>query len=410
MAKRIKQRRAEVPEKYFDPKENKFLVYEIYRRSRKTIYHLRGGQDKFASQITLSGFQGLPSGLFLNRSGYGFGKKGVFLLSVLAANFAGGRRKLNLVITDKDKKAITQGSSETTVVLSHTDVRTLLTRLGRINEDNNNELRSAVASFLSTKFPKRLKIAAGTFDDYQSGEVAALLRRNNVAKKLNEDDLLALKGFLPALLRAPSKGKRRIYRIQREALIRSTRAATDKIFLDEVIAEFEANLRKKTLSEGRWQDFLREKVFRFLSNYVTSIEKQNVSLGVSYPDFVLVDVYGFVDVFEIKRHDTPLLAFDESHENFYWKSEVAQAISQIENYIDEVIHNSDDFARQIKRKKHLEIKVVRPRGFIIAGTSKQFRVAKESEDFRMLGTALKNISFILYDELLANLKNLRAKL
>ena len=35
---------------------------------------------------------------------------------------------------------------------------------------------------------------------------------------------------------------------------------------------------------------------------------------------------------------------------------------------------------------------------------------KEMEDFRKLGTSLKNISFILYDELFERLKNLRAKL
>ena len=147
-----------------------------------------------------------------------------------------------------------------------------------------------------------------------------------------------------------------------------------------------------------------------MASYVTSIDKQNVSIDVSYPDFVLVDVYGFVDVFEIKRHDIKLLAFDESHENYYWKPEIAQAISQIENYIDEVIRNSDDYVRAVKRKKHVDIRVVRPRGYIVAGTSKQFQGEKESEDYRKLGTALKNINFILYDELLERLKNLRSKL
>ncbi len=124
----------------------------------------------------------------------------------------------------------------------------------------------------------------------------------------------------------------------------------------------------------------------------------------------MVDVYGFIDIFEIKKHDAKLLAFDKSHENYYWKPEAAQAISQIENYIDEVARNADEYVKAVKRKKHINIRVVRPRGYIIAGTSKQFNDEKESEDFRKLSNSLKNINFILYDELLERLKNLRSKL
>jgi len=105
-----------------------------------------------------------------------------------------------------------------------------------------------------------------------------------------------------------------------------------------------------------------------------------------------------------------LLAFDKSHDNYYWKPEVAQAISQIENYIDAVIRNASEYVRSVKRKKHVDIKVIRPRGYVVAGNSKQFKTEKELEDYRKLGSSLKNINFILYDELLERLRNLRSKL
>lgn len=410
MAKqKVTKKKAEVPLKHFDPREGKYCVYEIYPQSKKTIYYLRGDQAKNLSKITLLGYTGLPSGLYLNRNGYGFGKKGAFLLSSIKQHLAAGKI-LEFIISSKSAKSIQKILHITTVTLPCQDVRNLLVRLGRINEDNNNELREAVASFLSTKFPKRIKIAQGGFDDYQSGEIAAMLRRNKVAQKLNEEDLQSLKSFFPKIFEVSLKGRKKIIRSERDALIRNTKTVTDRIFLDEVIKEFEANLLKRTLREEEWQKFLKDKVFRFMASYVTSIDKQNVSIDVSYPDFVCVDVYGFVDVFEIKRHDIQLLAFDESHENYYWKSEIVQAISQIENYIDEVIRNTDNYVRAVKRKKHVNIRVVRPRGYIVAGTSKQFQEEKESEDFRKLGTALKNINFILYDELLERLKNLRSKL
>jgi len=404
-----KQKKFEIPEKYFARDNPSFCVYEIYRKSNKTIYYLQLAKTKQVSSITLDGFSGIPQGLYLNKKGYGFGKKGIFLLFALKDNLA-GKKILELIISNKRKKKVQRYAHKVSVTLPFIDVKNLLIRLGRINEDSNSELRSAVASFLSTKFPKEVKTSTDDFDEYKGGEVAALLRRKKVAQKLSEEDFESLNNFFPKIFEGSLKGKKRGIKFGRAKLIKNTKIITDRIFLDEVIKEFEVKLAKKTVSENDWQKFLSEKVFRFMSNYVTSIEKQNVSISVSYPDFVLVDVYGFVDVFEIKKHDTPLLSLDEDHDNYYWKTDISKAIAQIENYTDEIVRNSDGYISAVKRKKMIDIRVVRPRGYIIAGASKQFVNEKESSDFRKLGSSLKNISFILYDELLENLKNLRSKL
>jgi hypothetical protein len=400
-------KRPEIPLRHFDPKDPKALVYEVYPRAKRTVYYLRGAQGKDFSKITLDGYEGIPAGLYLYKSGYGFGKKGTFLLSAIKKYIA-PNKPAELTISRAGKKSIS-GRAVVSVSLPYDEVHNLLVRLGRINEDSNNELRETVASFLSTRFPRRVKIGPKTFDEYQGGEIASILRRSKVAEKLNDEDLKSLNDFFPRIFEASLKGKKGVVRTQRDALIRSTKAVTDRIFLDDVIKEFEGKLKRSTAEED-WQKFLKGKVFPFLANYITSVDKQNVSIEVSYPDFVLVDVYGFIDVFEIKRHETPLLAFDKSHDNYYWKPEVAQAISQIENYIDAVIRNAAEYARAVKRRKHVDVKVIRPRGYIIAGSSSQFETEKEMEDYRKLGASLKNISFILYDELLERLKNLRAKL
>lgn len=412
MVKKVSKKKvilSEIPEKHFDPKDDTFCVYEIYHKSKKTTYYIRGDQAKHVRKITLIGYTGIPTGLYLNKAGYGFGKKGFYLLSALTTHLSHGKT-LEFSISNKGAKSIKVTSTKVTINLPHLDVKNLLLRLSRINEDSNNEIKEAVSSFLSTKFPKRITISTEDFDEYKAGEVAALFRRNKVAEKLNEEDLEAIKNFFPKIFETSLKGKKKIVKAERAALIQKTKLTTDKIFLDEVIREFEINLAKKTLREEDWQKFLSEKVFRFLANYVTSIEKTNVSISVSYPDFVMVDVYGFVDVFEIKRHDTSLLSLDEDHDNYYWKPDIVKAVSQIENYTDEIIRNSDEYIRAVKRKKRIDIRVVRPRGYIIAGTSKQFKNKKESDDFRKLGCSLKNVNFILYDELLENLKNLRSKL
>lgn len=157
----------EVSIKHFDLKDPTVLVYEVYPRSKKTVYHLRGSQAKDFSTVVLEGYEELPSGLYLYKSGYGFGKKGTFLLSAIK-KYIVGARPAALHISNKNTKSI-KGTATVTVTLPYDEVHNLLVRLGRINEDNNNELREAVASFLSTKFPNKVKVAAGTFDEYQGG-------------------------------------------------------------------------------------------------------------------------------------------------------------------------------------------------------------------------------------------------
>jgi len=88
-----------------------------------------------------------------------------------------------------------------------------------------------------------------------------MLRRNKVAQKLNEEDLQSLKTFFPKIFEASLKGRKRIIRSERDALIRNTKTVTDKIFLDEVIKDFEANLIKKPYERRSGKSFLRKKYF-----------------------------------------------------------------------------------------------------------------------------------------------------
>ena len=89
--------------RHFASDDPKVCVYEIFPRSRKTIYYLRGSPAKHVSKITLLGYQGLPTGLYLNRKGYGPGKKGIFLLSALKQHFS-PTKKLELEVSSKGGK------------------------------------------------------------------------------------------------------------------------------------------------------------------------------------------------------------------------------------------------------------------------------------------------------------------
>lgn len=51
------------------------------------------------------------------------------------------------------------------------------------------------------------------------------------------------------------------------------------------------------------------------------------------------------------------------------------------------------------------LKVVRPRGIILAGDARLFTEQKQKDDFRLLSHGLKNVNLLTYDELVTRLNN-----
>ena len=220
-----------------------------------------------------------------------------------------------------------------------------------------------------------------------------------------DDDKNALRAIFPSLigemafsLRTTSK-----VRIVAEGLKR-----TQRVYLDKVIAEYEKRL-KGTRSEGTWQKFLRSHILTLLNSYAAIIEKQSVDLDGKYPDFMLVDAYGYVDVYEIKKPQTKVLNFDPSRKNYYWSPDVAKAVSQTEKYLGSIQQYALDLEDRLRRKG-IEAHIVRPRGFVIVGKRANLSSEEMKEDFRVLNDGLKNIDLIFYDDLLDNLKALLERL
>lgn len=119
----------------------------------------------------------------------------------------------------------------------------------------------------------------------------------------------------------------------------------------------------------------------------------------------LVTFDGFLDILEIKKSSTVLLKEDTSRSNFYWDTEISKAIIQVENYIENVSKNAESVRGYIKDEYQIDLKVVRPRGTILAGEYKIFTTQKQKDDFRLLTQANKNINFVTYDELVTRLEN-----
>ena len=110
MAKKNKSKKPEVPDKHFASDDESVCVYEVYKKSNKTIYYFRDSRYlKYTDKLTLQGYTDLPAGLYLNKKGYGFGKKGILLLIALKEQLA-PRKNLEVVIIRKGKKSINNKS------------------------------------------------------------------------------------------------------------------------------------------------------------------------------------------------------------------------------------------------------------------------------------------------------------
>ncbi len=386
-----------------DGKPDDYLVMKIDREKRESTYYIRGNHAKHISKITLEGILGFPPGLYLNKNGFGF-KDSYYFLEVLRNQFP-EECSVELIVMNNGKPHIS-GRKNVKVKIPISDLQELLAGTWQITTEASRDKRVISGSFLSTLFPEHISLSEADFGNYESGAVAEALGKKGVLEKMNENDLEALVEFLPKIFDPKTKFKVGVNKLKEFKLriADDQKKLSEKIYLEEVIKEFEKMLVQTTISEQKWQDLLRDKVFPFNTSYIKIIEKQNIDIGVSLPDFLLVDVYGFIDIYEIKTHYEKLLTYDSSHDNYCWSSAMSKAIAQAEKYVKEIERNAAEIESKLRKKHGMDFEIVRPRAYVIAGTSSQLDTSAKREAFRLLRRSHKNVEFLLYDELFGNLK------
>lgn len=177
--------------------------------------------------------------------------------------------------------------------------------------------------------------------------------------------------------------------------------------LEIILQEFDS-LLKKNPKEETWQKFFEKNIFIFDSRYIDFLSKFSVKPGrTSEPDFLVYDIYGYVDVYEIKKSDVELVKYDASHENYYWSTDISKAIAQLEKYIYNCTRNKNELENTIKEEKGIDVKIIKPKGVLVIGNRKKFTNDNMERDFEILRSSLKNIEIVLYDEMYERLKNLK---
>lgn len=170
------------------------------------------------------------------------------------------------------------------------------------------------------------------------------------------------------------------------------------------------------VDEAEWQRKIHNILRLLYPQYIYCVrEVQFPGMGKEEkrPDFLLVDVHGFVDILEIKKATVRVLT--QYRNNYVPSREFTGAIQQIEKYafclnsvneakekVSAVLsaHVAEGFATQI----------LNPQGILLLGRSNDFTPQQRS-DFELIKRQYKHIADIMtYDDLLCRLKNIIAAL
>jgi len=274
-------------------------------------------------------------------------------------------------------------------------VRTSQKTLARINSelfDRTKDIKTDIISNLfSTIYPTHFSEIKNPI--YVPGTIAIILGQN-ILPRISSEDRDALNKFLPDFISSESLSS-----------VNLLKAKSQIKTLKELAADLEKSI-EATYTESYWQKYIKKNILIIQQGYISAIEKMNIGIGtVKFPDFSIVTHDGYLDILEIKKANTLLIKEDAGRGNFYWETEVSKALIQVENYIENVSKHADAVRSYILDHYKINLKVLRPRGIIIAGNTKKFTTQKEKDDFRLLCHSLKNITFVTYDELLSRLKN-----
>src|SRR3989344_5085032 len=178
-------------------------------------------------------------------------------------------------------------------------------------------------------------------------------------------------------------GKRKLFRFAKIKI--------DDIAINQIIGEFK-ELLQKNAPEAKWGAHLKRNLFLIDSKYIKVIPEINVMLaGARKVDFGLVDSQGYMDIFEIKKPSTALLAKSQDRGNYYWSTDAIKALVQAEKYLHNAERKASSLTEDIKREKDIIVEVIKPRAFVILGDRSQLNNKNKSEDFQVLRRSLKNI-------------------
>ena len=316
-------------------------------------------------------------------------RTGKTILESLSSKF----KRFEIILSKKSK--IKKKGRSYSVYISTNDLNQIQPQLITRGRDLKQRV---IAKKFAEVFPNYFKEDERLFN-YEKEMFSGVLAKNFMPTLLSTNDRKAIADFIPRFIASGVAGKN-------VSMSGKLKSGLELKVLREIASDLKRRINADK-SESTWQDYLKDNILHIQQGYIAFVGKANIGIiSTKFPDFLLVTHDGYLDILEIKTPFTSLLLEDKSRRNYYWTAELSKAISQVENYIDEVSGLRDKVRNEIKDKYGIELRVVRPRGVILAGNTEQFGGDKKiADDFRLLSQGLKNITVVTYDELLIRLQN-----
>jgi hypothetical protein len=372
-----------------DEKKEKILIYTFIKGN--ILYEFEGEKIK---KIIIEDTDQFPP--FISSYGYGFSERS--LHNFFRYNF--NDDKIDTIILSESKSS---GRQKNNLVLSYDDVELLLKSINQEQRACNDTKKILIKNLIVDIFPDV------NFDHSETNNNKDLILRNlndKLIEKLTADEIQKLGEFYVKATRKFKAGH--IIKKMTAGLMKNAQILS----LQEIIIKYE-KLLSENPAENEWQKFFDEYITLFDSRYVHKINYKNIATGITkYPDLVLVDIYGYIDFYELKKSGTDLIQYDNSHKTWYWSKDVSMVIAQVSDYLQKSKENALSYAKAIKdetetdTEEGLEVNIINPRAIIVIGHTKQLDTEKKRNHFKNLRESLKDIEFVLYDELLERLKNL----
>ncbi|WP_405604215.1 Shedu immune nuclease family protein [Polaribacter sp. Asnod1-A03] len=377
-----------------EDEEKEFV--KIYEQKGKDYFFDYDGQT--IKQIELRDFEEIP--YMFSSFGYGFSDNTVN--SFFRYQFDDKRINKIIISEDIESKKVRKN-----LFLNLNDLSALISSTNQEQRACNDTKKILIKNFLVDIFPE---IA---FDYKETNNNKKLILRNlnqKLIDQLTADDIEKIGDFYVDASKKYKRAdlvKRMTFGLQKNAQI---------LTLQEIITKYES-LLKENPPESSWQKFFDEYITLFDTRYAHKINYKNIATGITkYPDLVLVDIYGYIDFYELKKSSTPLIQYDSSHKTWYWTKDVSMVIAQATDYLQKSKENAISYTKAIKEETETEseegidVNIINPRVIIVAGSTKELNTKKKLNHFKNLRESLKDIEFVLYDELLERLKNLLDKI
>ena len=293
-----------------DENSEKKLIYS--KNDEQINCEFEGEQIK---SLIIDNPKDFPS--FISPFGYGFSENSINNFF----RYTFKNKEIDTIILSDNKNSGKIGNS---IIINYSELEDLISKINQEQRACNDTKKILIKNLIVTIFPEI------EFDHTETNNNKELILRNlneKLIEKLTASEIEQIGNFY---VKATRKFKAsHIIKKMTTGLLKNAQILT----LQEIIQRYE-KLLKENPAESEWQKFFDEYITLFDSRYVHKIDYKNIATGITkYPDLVLVDIYGYLDFYELKKSGTTLIQYDNSHKTWFWSKDVAMVISQVSDYL-----------------------------------------------------------------------------